>query len=148
MRNLKIWQKLLLLGAVLMVPFAIVTSRMVLSIHALGVDFAEQEARGLEHYRPLLSLLMHLQQHRGMTNAWLNGDPSFKDKASAKGAQIEADLAKVDELDLRYGAEFHTHDKWTHVRATCKDILTRASSLSAEQSSSLHTDAVAATIVV
>jgi methyl-accepting chemotaxis protein len=148
MRNLKIWQKLLLLGAVLLVPFAVVTSRMVLSIRTLGIDFAQQETRGLEHYRPLLSLLMHLQQHRGMANAWLSGDPSFKDKVSAKAAQIEADLGKVGELDQRYGGEFHTHDKWTNLRATCKELLTRTPSLSTQESFGQHTSAIAATIAL
>ena len=43
MRNLKIWQKLALMGAVFMVPFAVVTYKMTSSINALGVDFARQE---------------------------------------------------------------------------------------------------------
>ncbi len=48
MKNLKIWQKLVLMGAVFMVPFAVVTYEMISSINRLGIEFARQESRGLE----------------------------------------------------------------------------------------------------
>ena len=48
MRNLRIWQKLLVMGAVFMLPFAVVTYTMVSSINTLGTEFARQEMRGLE----------------------------------------------------------------------------------------------------
>jgi methyl-accepting chemotaxis protein WspA len=148
MRDLRIWQKLLLLGVVLMVPFAAVTYEMVHSIRELGVEFAQQEARGLEHHRPLLPLLQHLQQHRGMSNALLSGDASFKDKLTAKSAEIEADLRKVDAVDARFGAEFGTHDEWLSLRASCKDLLLRAASLPHEESFALHTRAITETIAL
>jgi methyl-accepting chemotaxis protein len=146
MRDLRIWQKLLLLGVVLMVPFAAVTYKMVNSIRELGIDFAEQEARGVEHHRPLLLLLQHLQQHRGMSNGLLSGDPSFKDKLGAKGMELEADLRKVDAVDTLLGGEFQTHDEWTSLKASCKDLLLRAASLSPQESFALHTRAIAETI--
>src|SRR5689334_9124385 len=148
MRNLKIWQKLLLLGAVLMVPFAVVTYRMVASIDELGVDFARQEARGIEVYRPLLSLVRHLQQHRGMSNAWLNGDLSFKPKVDAKGAEIETDLRNVDRVDGLHGAEFQTRDKWASLSRSCKELLSRTRSLTPQESFALHSQAIASAITL
>jgi methyl-accepting chemotaxis protein len=91
-RNLKVWQKLVVMGAVCMLPFAAITWRMVSSIDELGVEFARQEIRGLEYYRPLLTLLKDLQQHRGMAAAWLSGDASFKERLDSKGTDIENDI--------------------------------------------------------
>ena len=51
MRNLKTWQKLAVMGAVFMIPFAVVTYKMTSSINAMGVDFARLEVRGLEYLR-------------------------------------------------------------------------------------------------
>lgn len=48
MKNLNVWQKLALVGVILMLPFAAVTWEMVKSINALGVEFARHEVRGLE----------------------------------------------------------------------------------------------------
>ena len=39
MKNLKVWQKLVLMGTVFMLPFAVVTYKMVSSINELGTDF-------------------------------------------------------------------------------------------------------------
>ena len=57
MRNLKAWQKLGLIGTISMLPFAVVTYKMASSINTLGVEFAQQEIRGLEYYTPLTTLL-------------------------------------------------------------------------------------------
>ena len=73
MKNLKVWQKLALMAAVFVLAFAIVTYKMASSINTLGVEFAQQEIRGLEYYRPLAGLLNDLQQHRGMSAAFLSG---------------------------------------------------------------------------
>jgi len=94
MKNLKVWQKLALMGAVFMVPFVVVSYRMTSSVDALGTELARQEIRGLEYYTPLLALLKDLQLHRGMASAWLSGDTSFKDSLTGKTADIENDIKK------------------------------------------------------
>ena len=38
MKNLKIWQKLGLMGLIFMVPFVLTTSKMIAEVNALGVD--------------------------------------------------------------------------------------------------------------
>ena len=43
MKNLKVWQKLVLMGMLFMLPFAVVTYKMVSSINGLAVEFARQE---------------------------------------------------------------------------------------------------------
>ena len=78
MRNLKAWQKLGLIGAISMLPFAVVTYKMASSINTLGVEFARQEIRGLEYYTPLTTLLNNLQLHRSLTALSFSGDASSK----------------------------------------------------------------------
>src|SRR5947208_14005818 len=96
MKNLKVWQKLALMGAVFVVPFSFVNYKMTPSVNALGTEFGRQEIRGLEHYTPLLALLKDLQLHRGMANAWLSGDASFKAGLARKTADLETDAKKEE----------------------------------------------------
>src|SRR5437773_2350631 len=96
------------MAAVFVVPFAVVTYRMAASINTLGVEFAEQELRGLEYYTPLLRLLNDLQQHRGMAAIWLNGDRSFKERLDSKSADLDTDIRKVNEVDQRLDGALHT----------------------------------------
>ena len=148
MRNLKVWQKLAVMGAVLMLPFAVVTYTMVSSIDTLGSDFARQEIRGLEYYRPLLKLLQDQQEHRGMASAWLSGDASFKERLNSKGADIENDIKKVDEVDGRLNKVLRVGTKWTVLSAATRDLLAKSRVLPVDQSFELHTKAIEDTIAL
>jgi hypothetical protein len=55
MKNLKIWQKLLLLAAVFMLPFLIVTATLLSTVKE-QVDFAQGELDGVDYAVPLLKL--------------------------------------------------------------------------------------------
>jgi len=148
MRNLKVWQKLAVMGAVLMLPFAVVTYTMVSSIDTLGSDFARQEIRGLEYYRPLLKLLQDQQEHRGMASAWLSGDASFKERLNSKGADIENDIKNVDEVDGRLNKVLRVGTKWTVLSAATRDLLAKSRVLPVDQSFELHTKAIEDTIAL
>ena len=86
MKNLKVWQRFVLMATATILPFALVTYKMVTSIETMGVQFAQQESQGLRYYRPLLGLLKNLQQHRGMEAIVLSGDASFKSRLEASGS--------------------------------------------------------------
>ena len=92
MKNLNVWQKLAVMGALSMLPFAIAAYKMTSSINTLGVEFARQELRGLDYYTPALLLMQHLQQHRALAAGWLSGVPSFKEPLASKTAEIENDM--------------------------------------------------------
>ena len=104
MRNLKMWQKLALMGAIFMIPFAGVTYKMTSSINALGLDAARQEVRGLEYAAPVLTLIKDLQLHRGVSSALLNGATTFRDALAKTRVDIERDIKAVDEADARLDA--------------------------------------------
>jgi methyl-accepting chemotaxis protein WspA len=142
MRNLKVWQKLSLMGAVFMLPFAAVTSKMVSSINTLGVEFAEQEMRGLEYYTPVLTLLKDLQQHRGMTAAWLSGDRSVSAALATKRGDLEADIKRIDAVDLDLAEALHLTPDWTALAASCRSLLTPLAQESVAANFERHTKAL------
>jgi len=148
MKNLKVWQKLALMGVVYLLPFAVVTYKMASSLQVLRVEFAWQEMRGLDYYTSLLALLKDLQQHRGMASAWLSGDTTFKERLASKGADIENDIKKVDEVDQRLDSALHTSKKWTALSAACRDLLHKSPSLSADASFQRHTQVIEDAIVL
>jgi len=148
MKNLKVWQKLALMGAVFMVPFAAVTYKMTSSINDLGTEFARQESRGLEYYAPLLALLKDLQLHRGMASAWLSGEKSFKDSLDSKATNIENDIKRVNEVNERLNSALRVGEKWAALSAACRDLLSKTSSLSVEASFQQHTKVIKDTVAL
>src|SRR5688572_9675120 len=108
MKNLKMWQRFVLMATATIIPFALVTYKMVSSIETMGIQFAEHESEGLRYYRPLLGLLENLQQHRGMEAVILSGDASFKSGLDRKRIDVESDLKAVAEVDQHLGSTLRT----------------------------------------
>jgi methyl-accepting chemotaxis protein WspA len=143
MRHLKIWQKLLLMGFVFMLPFAMVTWSLVSSINTLGVGVARQELLGLEYETTLLALLKDLQQHRGMANAWLGGDAAFKEPLLARRADIERDLKALDDTDARLGGALRVPGRARTLKEAVTALLDQVQSLSLTESFQRHTQLIA-----
>ena len=139
LKNLKVWQKLALLGLVLIIPFAVVAYQLVASINTLGVQFAQKEIRGIEYYSPLLSLLKQCQLHRDLASGLLNGNASQKDRLAAVEAEIEKALVTADETDQRLNAVLGTTKKWAALRTDCRLLVSETRSLSSTESFQRHT---------
>ncbi len=148
MRNLKVWQKLALLGVIFMIPFAVVTTKMVSAIDALGVDFASQELRGLEYTSPALTLVKDLQRHRDVASILLSGDAAYRARLDGVRADVETDLKRLDEVDARLGSALHTTPRWTAMRAACAELLTKTPTLPADESFARHSRLVADVIAL
>ncbi|HEV8395156.1 MAG TPA: methyl-accepting chemotaxis protein [Vicinamibacterales bacterium] len=138
MRNLKVWQKLALMGVIFLIPFALVTMKMVSAIDTLGVDFAAQELRGLEFTRPALALVKDLQQHRDVASLVLNGEAGYRGRLDSVRADVEKDLTAIDELDRRLGDMLRTAARWKAIRTACTDLLSKGAGLSPDESFARH----------
>ena len=148
MRHLKVWQKLAVMGVVFVIPFAVVTYQMTASINALGVKSAQLELRGLEYYQPALALLKNLQLHRGLVNASLNGDASFKDSVVSTSAEIEKNIAALDEIDHRLNGKIKTSDAWAGSRAACIELLRQTSTFTADESFAKHSSVISSVMTL
>jgi methyl-accepting chemotaxis protein len=142
MKHLKLWQKLALMGGILVLPFAVVTYDMVSSINSLGTEFARQEIRGLEYCGPLRTLIRDLQQHRDLVAASLSGDASFKPQIETSHQAIDADLKEVSAVDQRLDPQLHLTASWTESSRNVRDLLDRSANLSASDSFALHTKVI------
>lgn len=148
MKNLSVWQKLLVMGTIFMLPFGAVTWRMVASINELGTEFARQEARGLEYYTPLIALLKDLQQQRDLTSAWLAGDSSLKARVDAARLDVDKDVRSVSEIDGRLGEALETHAKWTELSDEIRALTSRSSNVTPSESFDIHSKTIEKTIAL
>ncbi|MEO5742227.1 MAG: methyl-accepting chemotaxis protein [Vicinamibacterales bacterium] len=146
MKNLKVWQRFVLMAAVTMIPFSLVTYRLV-SNDLKAVQFARHELQGLQYARPLLVFLKDLQQHRGISAAVLSGDASFMGRLEGKRVDLENDIKAVAEVDQVLGATLRTTQKWTSLRDSTR-VLQNGLSRSAAESLALHTKVIEDTIAL
>lgn len=138
MRNLKVWQKLAVLVAVLMVPLAVVTWKMASSITEVGVTTARMEVSGLEYYVPSLKLMSDLQMHRGLSQGWLGGAKSFKDALAVKRGDLDKDIDALSAMDARLGGALQTTERWNKLRTAVGELLRDSTGMTADQSFAQH----------
>jgi signal transduction histidine kinase/CheY-like chemotaxis protein len=114
MKNLLVWQKLALLGAVFLAPLTVVTYALISSVHSLGMATARHELIGLEYARALESVLRDLQLFRGL-------DAAAPENARAhRRADLERDLAALDRIDTRSRESLHLTGEWSALADRCR----------------------------
>lgn len=121
MKNLKIWQKLVLLAAVFMLPFVIVTANRLFAVED-QVNFARGELLGLDYAVPLLSLSNNLQLHRALALR-ASRDPGAKSLLDASSAEVQEALRRVDAIYAGPAGEAYQRKRWETLRAGIRDLV-------------------------
>jgi len=142
MNKLSYPKKMILISVVFMVPVILLIS-LLLSQLAIGISTAEKEMRGLEYIKTVRQLYQHMPQHRGMTNAYLNGAKEFRSKIMAKRKAIVADIAAIDAINDRFGSEFNTNALWAEIKQTWLQLEPRVFNEPAKQVFAEHTALIA-----
>jgi len=104
-----------------------------------AIDMAEGELTGVEYIAPLRQLSSDVAAHRGMTNALLNGNETFRDKLALKRNDITKDIQVIEEADQRLGESLKTGDLWQQLKSEWNKLGINAEQLAAAESFSRHT---------
>jgi len=142
MNKLSYPKKMLLISIVFLVPIILLISLLLNQLGA-GIASSEKEMRGLEYIKTVRQLYQHMPQHRGMTNAYLNGASEFRAKILDKRKAIVADIAAIDTVNGRFGDEFNTHALWSEIKQQWQDLEPRAFTSPAKQTFEEHTALIA-----
>src|SRR6478609_795899 len=136
MKDLKIWQKLLLLAAVFTLPFLIVTATLLSTVKE-QVDFASGELTGVDYALPLLALADDLRTHRALADRVIAGQPA-QSQLEASNAELLADLRAVDAVYSRPDGEAYGAKRWEVLRDGVRNLMADQKARSADSSFDLH----------
>ncbi len=135
---MKIWQKLTFVGLVLSMPIFLLTYLLITEMN-MALSFSHKEIQGVEYLQPVRMLLQHTAEHRGISNAYLNGDTSFRENILIKQKQITNDIKLIDTIDARYGTVLNSTGQWQSIKAEWQKFHADALNLSAKESFLQHT---------
>ncbi|MBX3086725.1 MAG: response regulator [Anaerolineae bacterium] len=143
MNRLKYPQKFMLVGLLLILPLIVVLYQFLVQIQK-DIDFADNERKGLQYNSPLVALVQTVQEHRSLTNAYLNGDTTRKDDITAREKEIANEITAVDAVDKMLGKGLRTTSAWEAIKAKWNtlenDGLTLTASVNYAQHSTLIND--------
>lgn len=97
------------------------------------IQLTSSEQTGMQYMRTTRLLVDHLQQHRGMSSAYLSGDASFKEKLQQKQGQINEVLQQLEALEAQHhllAGEKQWPDwlkKWQQLRQNLEGLRPQAS---------------------
>ncbi|WP_260293209.1 methyl-accepting chemotaxis protein [Sedimenticola hydrogenitrophicus] len=113
-----------LIFLVVLVPLVLLSINLITQINE-GVEVVRHERQGLAYIRAIRQPIEHIQQHRGMTSAFLNGADSFRDRILSKRSEIDRLMADLAALDRELGSALETAgkvslllQKWEAIKAT------------------------------
>ena len=139
--RLKLWQKLTLLVAGLLIPTILAGAFYFRTVTA-DVQLSRAELDGARYLQPLGAVLAEALNHRGSAHAMLNGDASQKNALAASEGRMESLMGAVDKVDGELNTEFQTSGPWHTIKAAWDDLKTRNAKLTPADSLSLHDDLV------
>jgi len=111
------------------------------------IKFTEKERIGVEYNLPAMKFLQHVQQHRGLASALLNGDSSFKSKVETKQADVALDIRMLDDVEQKYGAALKTGEQLKILKGKWLDLQNNLTNLTGKQSYDAHTALAEQTLV-
>jgi methyl-accepting chemotaxis protein len=130
--NLGDLQALVLIGAIFMMPIGLLTYD-VLDAEYKQIRFAEKELRGTEHAAVLRDMQQQLLRHRNLVDRVLGGENAEIEQQAAARAALRKTVAKLDDLDTRYGAEWGSKAAWAAIKTSWTKLDARLGRLDVDE---------------
>lgn len=115
MNHLSYSKKMLLISIVFILPILILSYSLIAELSS-GISATDNQRDGLLYISKIRQLYQDFPQHRGMTNAYLNGKSEFRSKIMAKREEISADITAIDAVDRNFGDDFQSTALWEEVK--------------------------------
>ena len=138
MNKLTFPKKMVLIAVVFLIPI-IMASYLFLAELSHEISISKHEQQGLSYIAPVRQLYQHLAQHRGLTNAFRNGNISFKSKIMSKRQDIIADIEAVNAVNNILGTTFTSNALWSEIKQEWTSVKSEAFNLPAKQVFNNHT---------
>ena len=135
-------KKMLLISIAFIAPL-VITLYLLVSEQLKTIKFSQTEQLGVEYIVPLRQLIQHFPEHRGMTNAYLSGNESFRVKILAKRKQLVGDINLIDQVDQRLGQQLDTTTQWNTIKANWGRLETEAFNGPSKEVFARHTRLIA-----
>lgn len=123
MDRLKYPVKFILIFAIILIPLLVLSVLLIKSINN-DVTFLGKERIGLTYIKAVRQPLQQVQQHSGMTVAYLTGSVQFKPRIMAERKDVDKALAKLVAVDKKLGGIMETKgmvakilNEWNSIKA-------------------------------
>ena len=132
---------------IVLIPLIILSMKLINSIND-ELTSLEKERMGLSYIEAVRQPVEYIQQHRGMTSAYLNGAEKFHDQILKKRKTVNIKLAQLTQLNDQVGEQLGVASLYTGLLKQWHSIEERSLSLSAAESINIHNKLIQAMLML
>ncbi len=129
--------KFLIIFLIVMIPLVVLSLNLISSISE-DVALFENERTGLAYIKTVRQPIEHIQQHRGMMAAYLNGATEFRDRIMQKRTIVDKKLAELKAVDDELGEQLDTGGVINDLMQQWNSIKTNAMNMESAESIKVH----------
>ncbi len=137
MGGLRYLHKFMVVFVIFLLPLGIMGTILLQNINK-EVRFLEQERLGVSYLEAVRPLLEQIPKHRGMMNAFLNGDDAFREKIAAMRGTIDASFSALAQVDRKLGVPLRTEGKVRALMNRWRQIKDHAATMAPPESFAAH----------
>lgn len=112
------------------------------------IDFNSKENLGVEYIKPVKDLLVDIQNHRYLSNIYLNGDKSVKEEISQIKTSGDTDIKTISEVDKKLNSTLLVDKKFESIKEKWQYLETNCLKLSAKENYEKHTELINDTVAL
>ncbi len=116
MNKLSCSKKIILISLAFLLPL-LITNYFLIHEQFQDIQFSEKELVGLKLIKPLRRLVQHFPEHRGTTNAFLNGNTSIRNQVMQKRELITQDISRLDQAHSLLGKHLQDTNQWNIIKS-------------------------------
>lgn len=127
---------------IILAPLVFLSYSMV-NILATEIKFLENEKTGVTYLQSARLPLQYIQQHRGMTAAYLNGASEFKPRIMSKRQEVDKYLTQLQKTESELGEALKTTGSTSNLKQQWESIKANSLNQTASEAIKAHSKLVA-----
>ena len=145
MNRMKFYSKFILIFVVFLIPLSIFVTMQIKNAQEV-YEIKSSQSEGIHTNIMLRSMTQHLQEHRGMSSSYLNGDESFKKDLEQKDADLNADIELLNKALSSNKDLANTSSDWEGIKKDLEKVQANLENMTPAESFSTHTALIQKTL--
>ncbi|WP_027086551.1 methyl-accepting chemotaxis protein [Cohnella panacarvi] len=96
----------------------------------------------MTYVQSLVPFMLHIQQHRGHANGYLNGNTASESGMKETAQLIAADIARIGQANANASDVLNTRETWSEIQSEWTGLQASAAELTAQESFDRHSELI------
>lgn len=141
MNKIKYGRKFIFIFVLFLIPLGVFLTMQLLDAQKV-YDIKTEQSKGIQTNILIRNMIKHMQERRGISSSYLNGDRDFKKDLQQKDIELKSDIDLIDKIIADNPFIIKEIADWESIKNDLKKIQNELDQMSPGESFTAHTDLV------